>query len=110
MQDSLDCRFRPDSYVCWREACSVLQTLTTLHSLELEIAIWYEQGHDDPDCPDDASLLAIFKALIHVRARKFEIQLNMDVPDSVINVLGDTPFKLLRYERPVDWHPSRVGY
>lgn len=88
----------------------MLQMLTNLHSLEIEIAIWYEQGHNSPGCPDDASLLAIFTALMNVKARKFEVQLNVDLPDSVMDVLGNTPFKLLRCERPVDWDPSRVGY
>ncbi|KAH7413559.1 hypothetical protein DE146DRAFT_199 [Phaeosphaeria sp. MPI-PUGE-AT-0046c] len=103
MKRYLECDQMPENYNSWRHACAVLQTLTHLHSLEIGMVIWNQLRHHDSTPADHDSLLAIFGALMDIKAVKFEIELNIELPTSVKAVLGTTPFTITIHERSFDW-------
>ena len=99
----------PEDYIDWKDTCAALETLTSLRGLEIEIVVWNQGRHHDDLSADRESLMTIFSALMHIKAAKFTIELNIELPQSVKDALGLTPFKLTYIARSFDHSTFIVG-
>ncbi|KAF1836064.1 hypothetical protein BDW02DRAFT_567395 [Decorospora gaudefroyi] len=93
--------FPLDRYLNWEDGCRMLVSLTELRLLRIEMMIWDLFGYYDRSggTVEEQALVFILSALKPVRARTFQVELNLEVPSSVLNALGDVSFELLRTEK-----------
>jgi hypothetical protein len=73
------------------------------------MVIWNQARHHDSSPADHDSLMVIFEALMGIKSTTFEIELNIDLPISIREELGTTPFTVTVHERPFDGKTFIVG-
>ncbi|KAF1848130.1 uncharacterized protein K460DRAFT_68263 [Cucurbitaria berberidis CBS 394.84] len=92
----------PENYDHWESGCHALSGLRRLQLLSIDMIVWDQLNHENTDAIEHQSLIYIFGALKAIRARTFQIELNIKLPDQVKNSLGPVPFEILYHERPYD--------
>jgi hypothetical protein len=97
----MNCSLPPENYNQWQTACEALCTLKSLHLLKIDMVVWNQQDHNSNGVSHEA-LVFIFKALEKVHAQTFQIELNMELPDSVKEAIGGLHFEISLKERPYD--------
>jgi hypothetical protein len=96
--------FPKESYLDWKDACTALATLLELRLLRIEMTIWDQFGYHDihAGTPEPESLIFILGALKQLRAEVYEVELNIDLPEQVVDALGNVPFKILQLKKQYD--------
>ena len=96
--------FPRESYLDWEDACCALATLGELRLLRIEMTIWALFAFHDINAgtPEPESLISIFEALKQVHAEVYEVELNVDLPEQVLDALGNIPFRILRLKKQYD--------
>jgi hypothetical protein len=96
--------FPRESYLDWEDACCALATLGELRLLRIEMTIWAQFAFHDVKAgtPEPESLIFIFEALKQVHAEVYEVGLNVDLPEQVLDALGNIPFRILRLKKQYD--------
>ncbi|KAF1945550.1 hypothetical protein EJ02DRAFT_338638, partial [Clathrospora elynae] len=92
--------FPPECYEDWERCCTAIRDLRILRSLRLDIIVW-----DDAECNDSASIdqesfLAILKPFCGTSPPIFEVELNRNIPEHVLQALGTPMFSLIIKRRP----------
>ncbi|KAF2463883.1 uncharacterized protein BDR25DRAFT_272402 [Lindgomyces ingoldianus] len=95
-------RFPPDNYCQWSTSCETLQNLRGLRSLHVEIIVWDTHEREDSTAVEDDALVSILEPLNHVSAPLFEIEVNIAIPETVLERLGKRTFTLVVKSRPYD--------
>jgi hypothetical protein len=94
--------FPPDNIDPWTECCEALAGLSRLRYLHFDIIA--RNGTRDPHSRLELFIemlfIAILRPLKAMKAKDFQVELNVDVPQSIKNSLGVTPFILHTKERP----------
>ncbi|KAF1836062.1 hypothetical protein BDW02DRAFT_567394 [Decorospora gaudefroyi] len=96
--------FPRESYLDWEDGCRDLVSLTELRLLRIEMMIWDRFAYHGrcAGTVEEQALIFILSALKLVTARTFQVELNLEVPSSVLDALGDVSFELLRTEKLYD--------
>lgn len=87
--------FPPDNYVQWPTSCALVQNLHGLRSLQVELIVrdTFDRSNETP--MEEEALLSILKPLTLVSAPLFEVEINMAVPQTVLERLGELTFTLV---------------
>ncbi|KAI4664408.1 uncharacterized protein J4E79_003912 [Alternaria viburni] len=94
---------RPHKLGHWR--CEDMDTtLDELRLLRIEMTIWAQFAFHDVKAgtPEPESLIFIFEALKQVHAEVYEVGLNVDLPEQVVDALGNIPFRISRLKKQYD--------
>ncbi|KAF1962962.1 hypothetical protein CC80DRAFT_461435 [Byssothecium circinans] len=94
--------FPPDNYCQWPTSCATLQNLRGLRSLHVEIIVWDTFEREDATAVEEDALISILEPLNHVSAPVFDIEMNMAMPETVLERLGKLTFTLVVKSRPYD--------
>lgn len=92
--------FPPDDYDDWAKAAGALSRLQGLRSLRVEITVFDVWDHFDTTAVDGASLTLILQPLKAIPISDFTIELNMEVPQYVMDAIGPVGFTPLVHSRP----------
>ncbi|KAH3964650.1 hypothetical protein HBH70_126260 [Parastagonospora nodorum] len=92
--------FPPDNYRQWPTSCALVQSLHGLRSLQVEIIVYYTHDHQNTAAVEEDAILRILEPLNHVSAPLFEVEMNVAVPETVLEKLGTLAFTLVVRNRP----------
>jgi hypothetical protein len=95
----------PENYVDWKQACTLLETLSCLQRLSIDITIWNWYDYKTTNTMEPEALLTILGPLQSLKVHKFDVEINSDLPEAVKSSLGPLSFKLIQRSRPYN---SRV--
>ncbi|KAF2648167.1 hypothetical protein K491DRAFT_722818 [Lophiostoma macrostomum CBS 122681] len=101
----------------WIECCEYLRALPNLHSLRMDLTIWYgwydwEERHG-PFEVDDDFIFGVLKPLKDIKVHFFEVELNITARprdgemDEVFCALGDVNFTWYKKMREVRYSVLR---
>jgi hypothetical protein len=84
----------------WNQCCKLLQGSHNLNDIRLDLII--RQGPQNAIWTgiQKEPLILLLKPLQGISASSFEVELNVDVPESVLQILGPTSFSLITRKRP----------
>jgi hypothetical protein len=101
----------PEDYNHWEDACSTIATLQGLQSLVIDMTLWNYRYYSMTDTRtiDDNHLIMILSPLRNIRAKYFEVEINVDIPDRAKTALEPFPFKLTERHRPYNTTVFRQG-
>ncbi|KAF1836065.1 hypothetical protein BDW02DRAFT_596730 [Decorospora gaudefroyi] len=93
--------FPPENYRDWEDGCRALAGLPRLHLFQVDMVIWDEKQYFEPSAGivEDEALVFILVALKLINARKFTVELNIELLDNVKTALGPVPFEILRHNK-----------
>ncbi|KAH7079683.1 hypothetical protein FB567DRAFT_449800 [Paraphoma chrysanthemicola] len=90
----------PEDYDKWDKACYALSTIKSLRCLTIDMTIWNLHDWKTENTVDRDALSRILVPLGSIHAKKFEVELNVEVPDSLRAVLGQSEFTIKQSHRP----------
>jgi hypothetical protein len=93
--------FPPDNFTQWPASCHTLKNMRGLRSLQIEIIVW-DFHRKGSAFVDEESLELIFEPLNCISVPYFEVEMNMQMPDSLLAKLGQITFNLVVRQRPFD--------
>lgn len=99
----------PENYDAWRNACSTISTLQNLQRIDFDMTVWNYHNHKSTNTVEDADLLCILEPLNDINARVFEVELNVEPPDSVRRAINPMSFNITVCHRPYDSKTFRKG-
>jgi hypothetical protein len=97
----------PENYTDWKEACAALATLDLLQLVTIDMVIWnwYDRirkrntGFVGPE-----SFIAILQPLKAIKAREMEVELNVQVPESIKEMLKPIDYRIVQRNRQYNFH------
>lgn len=94
--------FPPDNYREWTASCAILKEMHGLRSLHVDIIVWDTHKREDPTIADDDALISFLQPLNRISAPFFEVEMNMTLPEVVLESLGKLKFTLVVKRRPYE--------
>jgi hypothetical protein len=93
--------FPPENFSQWPDTCRTLNKMQGLRSLRIEIIVWdfYRKGSA---FVDNMSLGHVLEPLNQITVPFFEVEMNLPIPDVVLERLGQLAFIFVERERPVN--------
>jgi hypothetical protein len=90
----------PEDYDAWNMACLALGAIDGLRSLRVDMTLWNINDWKTVNTVDHEALVRILGALRCIHVGLFEVEMNVEIPDSVMAVLGPLNFSIEQRHRP----------
>ncbi|KAH7071449.1 hypothetical protein BKA63DRAFT_419611 [Paraphoma chrysanthemicola] len=90
----------PENYSDWERACTMIGTLSGLRILTIDMTIWNYYDYRTTNTMEDKALISILNPLKALQISFIEVELNIELPQTVKLVLEPFDFDVVQRHRP----------